>query len=123
MKDDVVSQPRWPPEQEPSDLPSDLSISAHSKDKLSFGEDLSIPVTGASLYKFKSNIRHRFDSSRSVDDEKDVIFTGKRTRLDSTSTDVDPTYDDLGKKVSYFERSSLHCFTLSPIPRDMKHDL
>ena len=113
LQDDVGSHSRWPPEQDPSDLPSDLSVSAQSRDKLAFGEDLSIPVTGASLYKFKSNIRHRFDSSRSVDDDKDVIITGKRTRLDSTSTDQDPHYDDLGKiSYIYFESSILahyHC--------------
>ena len=82
----------WPPESDQGEQPSDLSLSVDTKDsKLSAAEDLS--MSGASLYKFKSNIRHRFDSSRSVDDERDGMMTEKRTRLDSTSTDVDPTID------------------------------
>ena len=57
-------------------------------------EDLSM---SSGLYKFKSNIRNRFHSMQGCDDEKDLLIAAKRTRLDSASTDVDPSFEvDLG---------------------------
>ena len=87
---------------EPSDLPSDLSLGQHSgrgedRDEARLAEDLSM---ASNLYKFKSSIRQRFHSSRSCDDEKDMLVPEKRSRLDSTSTDRDNDHGfdvELGK--------------------------
>ena len=75
---------------EPSDLPSDLSLGQHSggqvedRDEARLAEDLSM---ASNLYKFKSCIRQRFSSSRSCNEEKDILVPEKRSRLDSASTD------------------------------------
>ena len=88
---------------EPSDLPSDLSLGHHSggqaedRDEARLAEDLSM---ASNLYKFKSSIRQRFHSSRSCDEEKDILVPEKRSRLDSASTDRDNDHSfdvDLGK--------------------------
>ena len=88
---------------EPSDLPSDLSLGQHSggqvedRDEARLAEDLSM---ASNLYKFKSSIRKRFHSSRSCDEEKDILVPEKRSRLDSTSTDRDNDHSfdvELGK--------------------------
>ena len=93
----------WPQEPEVGDLPSDLSLGGHGgqgeqdKEVARLAEDLSM---ASNLYKFKSSIRHRFDSSRSCDDEKEILVPEKRSRLDSTSTDrdADHSFDvDLGQ--------------------------
>ena len=88
-------------ELEPSDLPSDLSLGQHSgveeRDEERLAEDLSM---ASNLYKFKSSIRQRFHSSRSCDEEKDILVPEKRSRLDSTSTDRDNDHSfdvELGK--------------------------
>ena len=83
-------------------MPSDLSIhgavaGAEAMKDVKLAEDLSMATN---LYKFKSSIRHRFDSSRSCDDEKEILVPEKRSRLDSTSTDrdADHSFDvDLGQ--------------------------
>ena len=87
---------------EPSDLPSDLSLGQPSgqgedRDEARLAEDLSM---ASNLYKFKSSIRQRFHSSRSCDDEKDLLVPEKRSRLDSASTDRDHDHGfdvELGK--------------------------
>ena len=90
---------------EPSDLPSDLSLGQHSgrgedRDETRLAEDLSM---ASNLYKFKSSIRQRFHSSRSCDDEKDILVPEKRSRLDSASTDRDNDHGfdvELGKLIN-----------------------
>jgi len=74
-----------------SELPSDLSL---HQDRVEGGDSAVLP----NLYKFKSNIRQRFDSSRSVlvedsEDRETILIPEKRTRHDSNSTDVDPTFE------------------------------
>ena len=89
---------------EPSDLPSDLSLGQPSgqgedRDEARLAEDLSM---ASNLYKFKSSIRQRFHSSRSCDDEKDLLVPEKRSRLDSASTDRDHDHGfdvELGKLI------------------------
>ena len=93
---------------ENSELPSDLSL--HPDRALEHGDSTAPP----NLYKFKSNIRQRwvvwwqlqphgvyhfrFDSSRSgvlveEEDRETILIPEKRTRHDSNSTDVDPSFE------------------------------
>ena len=113
---------------EPSDLPNDLSLGQPSgqgedRDEARLAEDLSM---ASNLYKFKSSIRQRFHSSRSCDDEKDLLVPEKRSRLDSASTDRDPDHGfdvELGKLIlnenMCFLPSFLVCYVFfSSLPRN-----
>ena len=78
-------------------LNGDLEVTPDSEVQSKLAEDLSI---ASNLYKFKSSIRKRFHSSRSCDEEKDILVPEKRSRLDSTSTDRDNDHSfdvELGK--------------------------
>ena len=65
-------------------LNGDLEVTPDSEVQSKLAEDLSI---ASNLYKFKSCIRQRFSSSRSCNEEKDILVPEKRSRLDSASTD------------------------------------
>ena len=65
-------------------LNGDLEVTPDSEVQSKLAEDLSM---ASNLYKFKSCIRQRFSSSRSCDEEKDILVPEKRSRLDSASTD------------------------------------
>merc|ERR1719500_1449004 len=106
---------------EPSDLPSDLSLGQHSggqvedRDEARLAEDLSM---ASNLYKFKSSIRKRFHSSRSCDEEKDILVPEKRSRLDSTSTDRD---NDHSFDVELDAVTRRESYSPGPIPHEADH--